>query len=376
MRTEIDRQQDGRRIEENGHDDDTGVDSSERERARRERRKKKKADRHNRKDRHRDEQEDEYMRSEDTYGSPSSPPHKPQGGYHQPPPRQSVSMHNPQHPHQHHYPPQHQQQQQFHDSAPPSTSAHMPQQRTMVLSMAFTDQQTGQRGTYTGQVNSLSHKPDGKGTVYYADGSISEGTWMNGRLVESGGNSHMGNNNGGNLGSLLIPSKRVGGGGAVGSWGSGGSPSSSQQDPRTRPVVPSQQDQFDGSGLRARSHVSARTGSGYHQQMQPQQQFGGGNLDKLDRLKSSNKSRNRGASASVQSFNSRGSVDVPSGSASIQLDYGRDQQRISDFNSNFNAGGSQGGGHGGGFIGGAVGGGRGDYPRRNSGYQRQQTQER
>ena len=126
--------------------------------------------------------------------------------------------------------------------------------------------------------------------------------------------------------------------GAVGSWGSGGSPSSSQQDPRTRPVVPSQQDQFDGSGLRARSHVSARTGSGYHQQMQPQQQFGGGNLDKLDRLKSSNKSRNRGASASVQSFNSRGSVDVPSGSASIQLDYGRDQQRISDFNSNFNAG--------------------------------------
>lgn len=229
--------------------------------------------------------------------------------------------------------------------------------------MAFTDQQTGQRGTYTGQVNSLSHKPDGKGTVYYANGGISEGTWMNGRLVESGGNSQMGgNNNVGNLGSLLIPSKRVGGGGAVGSWGSSGSPSSSQQ--------------FDGSsGHRPRSQVSARTGSGYHQQMQPQQ-FGGGNLDKLDRLKSSSKSRNRGASASVQSYNSRGSVDLPSGSASVQLDYGHDQQRISDFSSNFNAGGSQGGGHGGGFIGGAVGGGRGDYPRRNSGYQRQQTQER
>lgn len=201
---------------------------------------------------------------------------------------------------------------------------------------------------------------------------------MNGRLVESGGNSQMGgNNNVGNLGSLLIPSKRVGGGGAVGSWGSSGSPSSSQQDPRTRLVVPSQQDQFDGgNGHRARSQVSARTGSsGYHQQMLPQQQFGGGNLDKLDRLKSLNKSRNRGASASVQSYNSRGSVDLPSGSASVQLDYGHDQQQISDFSSNFNAGGSQGGGHEGGFIGGAVGGGRGDYPRRNSGYQRQQTQD-
>ena len=124
---------------------------------------------------------------------------------------------------------------------------------------------------------------------------------MNGRLVESGGNSQMVgvNNNVGNLGSLLIPSKRVGGGGAVGSWGSSGSPSSSQQ--------------FDGSsGHRPRSQVSARTGSGYHQQMQPQ--FGGGNLDKLDRLKSSSKSRNRGASASVQSYNSRGSVDLPSSS--------------------------------------------------------------
>lgn len=193
---------------------------------------------------------------------------------------------------------------------------------------------------------------------------------MNGRLVEIGGNSQMGgNNNVGNLGSLLIPSKRVGGGGAVGSWGSSSSPSSSQQDPRTRMVD-------GGSGHRAQSQVSARMGSGYHQQMLPHQQFGGGNLDKLDRLKSSNKSRNRGASASVQSYNSRGSVGFTSGSASVRLDYGHDQQRISDFSSKFNDGGSQRGGHEVGFIGGAVGGGRGDYPRRNSGYQRQQTQDR
>ena len=57
-------------------------------------------------------------------------------------------------------------------------------QRAMVLSMAFTDPQTGQRGTYTGQVNSINHKPDGKGTVYYANGNIAEGTWSGGILLD------------------------------------------------------------------------------------------------------------------------------------------------------------------------------------------------
>ncbi|EJK70871.1 hypothetical protein THAOC_07736, partial [Thalassiosira oceanica] len=50
--------------------------------------------------------------------------------------------------------------------------------------MAFTDPRTGHRGTYTGQVNSVNHRPDGKGTVYYASGSIAEGTWRDGELVD------------------------------------------------------------------------------------------------------------------------------------------------------------------------------------------------
>lgn len=66
----------------------------------------------------------------------------------------------------------------------PSPPKPPPPPRTMVLSMAFTDPQTGQRGTYTGQVNSINHKPDGKGTVYYANGNIAEGSWSNGILLD------------------------------------------------------------------------------------------------------------------------------------------------------------------------------------------------
>ena len=75
------------------------------------------------------------------------------------------------------------QQKQYHGSHQQRQSP--PVQRTMVLSMAFTDPQTGHRGTYTGQINSINHKPDGKGTVYYSDGNIAEGSWTNGVLVEA-----------------------------------------------------------------------------------------------------------------------------------------------------------------------------------------------
>lgn len=70
-------------------------------------------------------------------------------------------------------------------------------ERTMVLSMAFTDRTTGYRGSYTGQIDTATGQPDGKGTVYYNDGSISEGSWCNGVLVDDGYGNSNGNGDGG-----------------------------------------------------------------------------------------------------------------------------------------------------------------------------------
>lgn len=133
-----------------------------------------------------------------------------------------------------------------------------PGERTMVLSMAFIDPQTGQRGTYTGQVNSL-HKPDGKGTVYYNNGTIAEGSWNNGILVEE--------------------------------------------------EEEHQQQQYSRS-------PPNRGGHPRHQPPPPRRDQESGNLHLLSALPGKS-SRSRGGSASVQSYNSRNSHDI-SGSASVQ----------------------------------------------------------
>lgn len=209
---------------------------------------------------------------------------------------------------------QYYQQQQQQHSPPP--------QRTMVLSMAFTDPQTGQRGTYTGQVNSINHKPDGKGTVYYANGTIAEGTWTNGMLVDNDeeDTSYSGSQTSGSRGrnSFSPTSERS-------------RSRSTSRGPRAASIDPPQasgRSAHGGSGSGRSRRSSKQSGSGGRGESAPptQQLFGSGNLDQLDRLGGKPRRVPRGASASVQSYNSRGSATdhgyVPSGSASVQLDYG------------------------------------------------------
>ncbi|KAL7516687.1 hypothetical protein ACHAWX_001675 [Stephanocyclus meneghinianus] len=155
-----------------------------------------------------------------------------------------------------------------------------PPDRTMVLSMAFIDPHTGQRGTYTGQVNSLTHKPDGKGTVYYNNGMIAEGSWSNGVLTGDGSSN---------------------GGSDEGHDDQGGYAYSNDDRSPSRPKM---------NDTRSQSRSRAA-----------EQDLGiSGNLHLLNGLPGT-QSRPRGGSASVQSYNSRTSHGPISGSASVVAAY-------------------------------------------------------
>ncbi|KAL3804505.1 hypothetical protein HJC23_002544 [Cyclotella cryptica] len=155
-----------------------------------------------------------------------------------------------------------------------------PPERTMVLSMAFIDPHTGQRGTYTGQVNSLTHKPDGKGTVYYNNGMIAEGSWSNGVLTGDGSSN---------------------GGSDEGHDDQGDYPYSPADRSSSRPKT-------NDSRSQSRNRAA-------------EQDLGiSGNLHLLSGLPGA-QSRPRGASASVQSYNSRTSHGQISGSASVTAAY-------------------------------------------------------
>jgi len=207
-------------------------------------------------------------------------------------------------PHTHH-----QQQQQYHDphqqqQAPP------PPQRTMVLSMAFTDPQTGQRGTYTGQVNSINHKPDGKGTVYYSNGSIAEGSWMNGMLADTeedhgGGFNQRDNYAGGGVSYPPPPP----------------TPNRARSTSRARgPVTHDPSHAVNGAPPHRSSRSTSRSNNrGDSVPPNNNNPSFTGNLDRLDTLGGRRGPPPRGASASVQSFNSRGSrQSMPSGNNSVQ----------------------------------------------------------
>jgi hypothetical protein len=157
---------------------------------------------------------------------------------------------------------------------PPRPQAHGPVERTMVLSMTFIDPQSGQRGTYTGQVNSTNHKPDGKGTVYFNDGTIAEGSWKNG-------------------------------------------------------ILSSDSEEEDSGYERSRSYSRNNGGSGKHRSVSrnrnaiQEEESGFGNLHLLNGLPGAKTRGPRGGSASVQSYNSRTSQGHNvSGSASVQAGYG------------------------------------------------------
>mmetsp|Transcript_2022 Transcript_2022/g.4365 ORF Transcript_2022/g.4365 Transcript_2022/m.4365 type:complete len:466 (+) Transcript_2022:55-1452(+) len=252
--------------------------------------------------------------------------------------------------------PHHQQQRPLphhqHQSSPP------PPQRTMVLSMAFTHPQTGQRGTYTGQVNSINHKPDGKGTVYYPNGSIAEGSWMNGLLMESEDDNS-------NQGSSHDERGRVQGGG----YHNNNEPPEPNHSRSASQSATQYRDPPQGQSSRApRSSSSCASG-----RSAPSPNAFSGNLDRLDQL--GGKSRRavpRGASASVQSYNSRGSnhgglghamSNAPSGSASVQ-DYGGGGDRYHSATQSMSGGRASDGGGGGVF--------NGEFRRSDSGYQREQ----
>mmetsp|Transcript_15483 Transcript_15483/g.31298 ORF Transcript_15483/g.31298 Transcript_15483/m.31298 type:complete len:395 (+) Transcript_15483:191-1375(+) len=173
--------------------------------------------------------------------------------------------------------------------APPGHLSQ-PQQggeRTMVLSMAYMDPQTGQRGTYTGQVDSVTLKPDGKGTLYYSNGAIAEGTWSRGVLVVEGDEDYRGG----------APSGRH-------------SMSHGRQEHNRNDFRRS--DSRSRSGLR--QEPTAMMGHPSHNGGGRTSM--GGNLDKLELL-GGPRHRARGASASVQSYNSRASRGSHFGSQSM-----------------------------------------------------------
>ncbi|EED96459.1 predicted protein [Thalassiosira pseudonana CCMP1335] len=193
----------------------------------------------------------------------------------------------------------------------PHATAPSAVQRTMVLSMAFTDPTTGQRGTYTGQVNSINHKPDGKGTVYYNNGMIAEGEWRGGLLLGDDGAEDEGE---------MMMDGGVVGGGEYGYDASGrgtaavAASSYYDQDQRRRDRSLSREAAGGGGAPRSRSRGPPA---------KPHSSGGdfSGNLHRLDKLGGASRSRPRGGSASVQSYNSRGSYAGPSGSASVQIGY-------------------------------------------------------
>ena len=198
--------------------------------------------------------------------------------------------------------------------------------RTMVLSMAFTDPRTGHRGTYTGQVNSVNHRPDGKGTVYYANGSIAEGTWRDGQLVApdddagsagGGGGRPVGVPQRGHHPPPGAPPRKK-----ATSFHGGDAPRRRRDSSRESHRSSSRpKERRRGGGDDGRDRSTSRTRSRH-----PAGDAGGGftgNLDRLDQLGGApRRGGPRGASASVQSYNSRGDefgdAGNFSGSASVQ----------------------------------------------------------
>lgn len=239
------------------------------------------------------------------------------------------------------------QQTPYHHSPQQSPS---PVQRIMVLSMAFTDPQMGQTGTYTGQINSINHKPDGKGTVYFSNGNIAEGTWMNGVLVEAEDEALGGA--GGGFGQPNYGAGRGGGG------FSPPPPQANRSKPRSREAR-GDAPRSSRSQSRSRAPRVQRGYSnppGFNANNLPT-----GNLDRLDQLGRAHRtSQPRSGSASVHSYNSRASSHAGEhgSSASVQ-GYGRGAYH----------GGAQ-------SAIGRVGGGHDEVQRDNNGYRQQQQHPR
>ena len=232
------------------------------------------------------------------------------------------------------------------DPGPPAPFRQAPPgpNRTMVLSMAFTDPRTGHRGTYTGQVNSVNHRPDGKGTVYYANGSIAEGTWRDGALValdDDAGSVGHGSVGHGSVGSAGHGSVGSAGHGR-GTWRDGalvapdGQPrrrhrTFTARDPTPQLTAPSRRAASFHGGDTLTRRRDERSSSRPLAERRRGETSPTGNLDhdlaRLDRLGGApRRGVHRGASASVQSYNSRGErgdeFDVSGGnfssSASVQ----------------------------------------------------------
>ena len=53
----------------------------------------------------------------------------------------------------------------------------------MVCGYQCTNPVTNERGSYTGQLHTVSRLPHGYGTFRYADGSLGEGKWRHGKLI-------------------------------------------------------------------------------------------------------------------------------------------------------------------------------------------------
>ena len=307
--------------------------------------------------------EQQYNNSNNNNNIPSQREHPPP-----PPPRFNVNHHQ--------------------NTPPPPPPQKTQQQRKMVLSIKYQHPKTGKRGTYTGEVlniiNSSSSNPqqqllpDGKGTVYYADGSIEEGTWSNGLLIGDNKDDYPGLHHQQQLGSIeegspIVPGSldkldRLGGkkkkksrhhanlppgsSASAQSYHSHGSHDGSHQNTNIPSGSASVQDyrrsssgtsfaslqpqvyrrksslEDDGGGGTSVSVTSSHSKSSFAEEKGVTS-----NLDSLDRL-GKNKNVPRGASASVQSYNShgsKGSTNIPMGGSSASVQDYRSSGNMLDY---------------------------------------------
>ena len=66
---------------------------------------------------------------------------------------------------------------------PSNKGSNNDQGDTVVCGYQYTNPVTNERGSYTGQLHTVSRLPHGYGTFRYADGSLGEGKWRHGKLI-------------------------------------------------------------------------------------------------------------------------------------------------------------------------------------------------
>ena len=128
-----------------------------------------------------------------------------------------------------------------------STSQSEVMRKKVVKKMAYTDDENGEEGLYTGYVN-LQYKPHGRGKMVYNDGGRYDGTWSEGTKVHgkttAGKSSSKGKVDNG------VKKERESSGKAGSSGGVGGGKSSGHGSLSNRIITPEKDKEKDNQSLR------------------------------------------------------------------------------------------------------------------------------